>query len=108
MGIIIKQPIANGVAEMSERPIYPDWWLKWETARRMDWRALDATEDRMPLALRWVLANPMVSTAIVGTTSLEHLEANVAAALMPALDADVVARAGDEYRKAKALAENAL
>lgn len=102
MGIIIKQPVANGVADMVERPIHSDWWPKWEAARRMDWEALGAPHGRMQIALRWLLAHPLVSTAIVGTTRLEHLEANMAAALLPPLDAAVVARARDEYLRARA------
>lgn len=103
MGIIIKQPVANGAADMPERPIYPDWWRKWEAARRMDWASLGAAGaggERMQMALRWVLANPFISTAIVGTTRLEHLEANVGAASMPLLEAALVERAREEYMRA--------
>jgi aryl-alcohol dehydrogenase-like predicted oxidoreductase len=51
LGIIVKQPIANGS-------------LGQDTQR----------------ALRWLLSDERLSTAIVGTTRIEHLEANVAAA----------------------------
>jgi aryl-alcohol dehydrogenase-like predicted oxidoreductase len=51
LGIIVKQPIANGS-------------LGQDTQR----------------ALRWLLSDERLSTAIVGTTRLEHLEDNVAAA----------------------------
>jgi aryl-alcohol dehydrogenase-like predicted oxidoreductase len=51
LGIIVKQPIANG--------------------------SLGAETQN---ALRWLLSDDRISTAIVGTTRLEHLEANVAVA----------------------------
>ncbi len=87
MGIIVKQPVANGIADLKERPGHPDWTWKWDVAQRMDWAALGATGARQELALRWVLGNPLVSTAIVGTANPQHLAANVAWATEPLLDA---------------------
>jgi aryl-alcohol dehydrogenase-like predicted oxidoreductase len=52
LGVIVKQPIANG-------------------------RMGDGTAE----GLRWLLSDTRVSTAIVGTTSIEHLEQNVLSAV---------------------------
>ncbi|MBA3944072.1 MAG: aldo/keto reductase [Herpetosiphonaceae bacterium] len=87
LGLIIKQPIANGIPLLRQRPSHPDWSWKWDIAQQLDWQVMGAEENRLQFALRWVLANPLVSSAIVGTTRLEHLLANVVAAELPALDA---------------------
>lgn len=115
MGVIVKQPIANAIPARAERPPHPDWWRKWEIARRMDWEALGASGDgdngegRMCLALRWVLSNPAVSTAIVGTTNQEHLQANLEAANAPPLDVRTRQRVCDAYKEAgRALESPAL
>ncbi len=86
MGIIVKQPIANGIADLKERPGHPDWSWKWDVAQRMDWPMLGAATERQRLALRWVLGNPLISTAIVGTVNPQHLAANAAWAAEPPLD----------------------
>ncbi len=86
MGIIVKQPVANGIADLPARPSHPDWASKWDIAQRLDWVRGKAGERRTDLALRWVLTNPLISTAIVGTTDPQHLAANVALATQPPLD----------------------
>ena len=102
MGIIVKQPVANGIPDMDRRPDHPDWARQWEIARRLDWAALGVQDTRLPLALRWVLSNPLVSTAIAGTTEISHLEANVGAAMQGPLDAGHVRHARDAYNAAQA------
>ncbi len=42
------------------------------------------------LALRWILADPTVSTIIPGMRKLKHVEANIAASDAPALDAGLM------------------
>ena len=101
LGLIIKQPVANGITDLAERPTHPDWTWKWDIAQRMDWAALGAGADRMGLALRWVLANPLVSTAIVGTTRAAHLAANVAAATGEPLDTAIFEEIRAAYRVAR-------
>ena len=82
MGIIVKNPIANAVYEAPRTE---------ETARLWDWAAQllapEVTGDRprVETALRWLLSDGKVDTAIVGTTNLRHLEENVAAAERGAL-----------------------
>ena len=92
MGVIVKQPIANGIPEMGTRPEHPDWSWKWDVAQRLDWPALGGATGRIHVALRWLLANPLVSTAIVGASRIAHLDANVAAATAPPLDDESVRR----------------
>jgi aryl-alcohol dehydrogenase-like predicted oxidoreductase len=78
MGIIIKNPIANAVYEQP-RPSGSSAAL-WDRAQMLLAPDLVADGSRVGTALRWLLADPNVHTAIVGTTNLRHLEANVAAA----------------------------
>ncbi len=101
MGIIVKQPLANAIPALRERPDHPDWSWKWDLAQRLDWAPAETADRRLDLALRWLLANPLVSTAIVGTTRPEHLEANVAAALASPLDAATVERFARQYANAR-------
>ena len=100
LGLIVKQPVANGIPDLPTRPAHPDWSWKWDVAQRMDWPLLGAPAGRLDLALRWVLANPLVSTAIVGTTRPAHLAANAAVAGQALLDPAAVARIGDAYTMA--------
>jgi aryl-alcohol dehydrogenase-like predicted oxidoreductase len=103
MGVIVKQPVANGIAEMPKRPPHPDWAWKWDVAQQMNWTELGASDAsrRSEFALRWLLANPLVSTAIVGTTRLDHLEANVAAVKAGPLDAARAQRTQALYFEAR-------
>lgn len=103
IGIIVKQPLANAVGELRERPEHPDWNWKWDVAQRMGSATLGNPGERTERALRWVLADPLVSTAIVGTANLEHLEANVRAAETGPLPEGDVERAKRAYRAARLL-----
>lgn len=105
VGVIAKQPIANGIPTLRERPTHPDWAWKWDVARRMDWTGADEAGGRLALALRWLLANRDVGTAIVGTTRPENLAANVAVALASPLDTAVLQRMRDEYASARRAGE---
>lgn len=74
MGVIAKRPIANAPWRFTERPIghYGEvYWERWHTMNldlEMDWQAI---------ALRFAAFTYGVDSCIVGTTSLEHLQANV-------------------------------
>lgn len=103
IGVIVKQPVANAIGELGERPEHPDWSWKWDVAQRMGTAALGAPGGRTEQALRWVLADPLVSTAIAGTATLEHLEANVRAAASGPLPDEEVERARTAYRAARLL-----
>lgn len=78
MGVIIKNPIANAVYE-APRPSGSSAAL-WDRAQSLLASDLVADGSRVGTALRWLLADPNVHTAIVGTTNVRHLEENVAAA----------------------------
>ena len=118
VGVIAKQPIANGIPILDQRPEHPDWSWKWDVAQRMDWSTAKTVDDRLgagagrppsdrlDLALRWLLADRRVATAIVSTTRPEHLEANVAAAGAPFLDAATVERFREAYAAARAQVEH--
>ncbi|MCA1553338.1 MAG: aldo/keto reductase [Chloroflexi bacterium] len=101
MGIIVKQPLANGIANLRAKPAHDDWIEKWQAAQAMDWTALARSEERLSFSLRWLLSDARVSTAIVGTTRADHLETNVAAAMQPALDEGTMERARAEYQRAR-------
>lgn len=82
VGVIAKQPLANAVMLLADRPPHPDWSWKWDLARRMLW-PVEAPAARLDHALRWILADPRVATAIVGASSLANLRRNAASAAAP-------------------------
>ena len=98
LGVIVKQPVANGIVDRLARPEHPDWATKWERAWRMDLSPLGEPGARTTGALRWVLADERVDTAIVGTSSVAHLRENVKTARAP-LDVMGFERLQDEWRK---------
>jgi aryl-alcohol dehydrogenase-like predicted oxidoreductase len=94
-GIIIRGGAARGMPTDWENRSY--YMLpgtaareRWEDARFDD--LLDGM-SRQEFVLRFTLSNPELDTTIVGTRSLEHLSANVTAALKGPLSPDLVAEA---------------
>src|SRR5262245_38684833 len=95
IGIVVRGGIARGTPEDWQGRRYtmvPNETLLgyWEQAR------LDELRDgmsRTAFMLRFTLSNPSLDTTIVGTVNLEHLQDNVAAAVMGPLPDDVVAEA---------------
>ena len=83
MGIIIKEPIAQTLYD-KPRPEGGSAVL-WDRAQRLLAPDCIGEMSRIEVALRWILGNREVHSAIVGTTNLRHLEANVAAAERGAL-----------------------
>jgi len=65
---------------------------RWEAAA-FDDLLLDSGLSRIEFTLRFTLSNPGLSSTIVGTSSLEHLAANLAIAAKGPLPADVYAQA---------------
>ena len=78
MGVIAKRPIANGVwgAAASSRPYTKDYFERARTMAGMG-PIPGAPEDGVLLALGFVMAHTTIGTAIVGTSSPDHLLANV-------------------------------
>ncbi|MCC7263324.1 MAG: aldo/keto reductase [Candidatus Latescibacteria bacterium] len=83
LGIIIKEPIAQTLYD-KPRPEGGSAVL-WDRAQRLLAPDCIGELSRIEVALRWILGNREVHSAIVGTTNLRHLEANVAAAERGAL-----------------------
>ena len=78
MGIIIKNPIASAVYA---RPRPDDGSaVLWDRAQTLLVPEVGGDLPPASVALRWLLRDPDVHTAIVGTTNIDHLEANVSAA----------------------------
>jgi aryl-alcohol dehydrogenase-like predicted oxidoreductase len=83
-GVIIR----GGVAKGGPRPDRPqNVWQAWESARLDE--LLDPGQSRVEFVLRYTLANPGLSTIIVGTASVDHLTGNVTNALRGPLPDDV-------------------
>ena len=89
-GFIAKRPVANHPWRFAEQPAgdYCEaYWLRWQAmaldAGRLDWGEL---------ALRFTLSVPGVSSAIVGTGKIGHLQEAIGWAENGALDAETVAR----------------
>jgi len=80
-GTIIRGGVARGTPDDWDRTYYmvPSQTLKdrWELAKLDE--LLDG-QSRVEFTLRFTLSHPGLSTTIVGTKSLEHLQANVRAA----------------------------
>lgn len=99
-GIIVKQPIANAVYLMAEKPEGAYYLPTWERAQKMDVLALAGDEPLVAFALRFVLSHPQVHTAIVGTTRLENLAVNAQACDRGALQAEAVTKVREAFQSA--------
>lgn len=93
MGIIIRGGVARGAPDDWEGRRY--YMVSNETMRD-HWDAANLDElldgmSRIDFMLRFTLSHPDLDTTIVGTASLDHLHANLAAAAKGPLPDDVVA-----------------
>jgi aryl-alcohol dehydrogenase-like predicted oxidoreductase len=77
LGIIAKRPLANAAWRFAERPVGDYAEPYWERLRAMGHTPADG--DWTATALRFSAFAPGVSAAIVGTSSVAHLEAAVEA-----------------------------
>ena len=75
MGVIAKRPIANARLADSESPVHRDG-PHWDSARPV-LEEHGVWEDPLELSLRFTLSHDVVSSAIVGTTDVDHARANV-------------------------------
>jgi len=93
VGFIAKRPIANAPWVHAQRPAGQYVEPYWDRFRAMGFQ-----NDRPPgdagwadIALRFAAYTPGVSCSIVGTASLDHLRANIAAVNRGPLDPDAIA-----------------
>ncbi len=76
MGAIIKRPIANAVYLREDRPGGDYSGNSWDRARQFPLQELAGGMPPVEFVLRFTLSHPDVSTAIVGSTNPENIEAN--------------------------------
>src|SRR5262249_18429266 len=94
IGIIIRGGVARGVPDDWNRHYYmvtSDTMRGYWADAKLD-ELLDGA-SRMEFMLRFTLAHPALDTTIVGTSKLDHLRDNVAAAAKGPLPDDVVTEA---------------
>jgi aryl-alcohol dehydrogenase-like predicted oxidoreductase len=107
MGIIIKGPIANAHYE-KPRPSNDESMsgigmpALWDRAQRILAPEVVGDLPRVEVALRWLLGDANIHTAIVGTTNIHHLEANVASAERGRLPEEMLTGIRWEYERAAA------
>ncbi len=97
IGVIAKRTLANAAWRDAERPAAPDRAEYWGRLRAMALPVRDG--DTAAHALRFVLAEPRVSTALVGTTSAANLRAAVDAAAAGPLESAAVSDARAAFRR---------
>jgi aryl-alcohol dehydrogenase-like predicted oxidoreductase len=97
IAVIAKRSLANAAWRDRDRPAAADRAEYWSRLRAMALPVADG--DVAAHALRFVLAEPGVATALVGTTSVTNLEAAVAAAAAGPLDQAAVASARAAFRR---------
>ena len=97
MGIIIKGPIANAIYEQS----HPNEnnAKTWYNARKILAPEVIGDMSRVEASLRWLLCDPDVHTAIVGTTNIDHFEANLAATERGRLPDEMLSKIGRRYEQ---------
>jgi aryl-alcohol dehydrogenase-like predicted oxidoreductase len=100
MGIIVKGPIANAVYE-KPRPADGNAML-WDRARAILAPQCVGQLSRVEVALRWLLGQERVHTAIVGTTNIDHLQDNVAFAERGPLDGALLAEIDRRFAQVRA------
>jgi aryl-alcohol dehydrogenase-like predicted oxidoreductase len=88
-GVIVRGGVARG--EPGSGLGAEDRWAGWEAAGLDDLR--DEGESRTGFLLRFTNSHPGMSTNIVGTKSVEHLQENIAAAARGPLSDEVYAEA---------------
>ncbi len=87
MGVIAKRPIANAAWRFFDSSGFNDYYKSYvERLRALDYEFLSDAEQAASVALRWTLAQPGVSTAIVGTKNPERWHQNARLLADGALD----------------------
>jgi aryl-alcohol dehydrogenase-like predicted oxidoreductase len=86
VGVLAKRAIANGVWRDVKRPEAVDRALYWDRLREMDIK-IDAAQ-----ALGFVLAQPGIASALLGTTSFAHMQSMIDVAEIFTIDPQQVAK----------------
>jgi aryl-alcohol dehydrogenase-like predicted oxidoreductase len=97
LGVIAKRPLLNGAFRHAVRPAADDVGGYWDRLARL--AVPDDGRDPAERALRFVLAQPDVDSAIAGTTTMAHLDALCAWAERGPLPADEVAAWRAAFRR---------
>jgi len=97
MGVLAKRPLANGVWRHHEQPAAYDQGEYWVRLQQM--MLPPPAVEPSAYALRFVLAQPGVSSVLVGTTAIDHVRAALAAAAAGPLEPAAVSHARAAFRR---------
>ena len=92
MGVIAKRPIANARLADAESPVHRDG-AHWDSVRSL-LEEHGVWDDPLELSLRFTLSHDAISSAIVGTSNVDHARDNVRRAEGGPLPAEVMERTG--------------
>ena len=98
MGTVIKRPISNAVWQLNERPEGDYMGGPWDRAQSIPLADLAGGMPILEFVLRFTLSHPDVCTAIIGSTSPDHIRANVDVSDGRELPVDVVREARAAFR----------
>jgi aryl-alcohol dehydrogenase-like predicted oxidoreductase len=95
-GVLVRGGVARGAPSGEQRAVKrsPGLAENWDQARMAE--VLDGMSP-MEFTLRFTMSHPGVSSVLVGTANLDHLEANVEAAARGALAADLYDEAKQRF-----------
>ena len=97
LGVIAKRALGNAPWRFAERPVGDDAEPYWERMRAMGLPGFGIPWDE--LAVRFTAFSPGVSTALVGSRSLDHLRALAAAVVRGPLPDDVARALRAAFRR---------
>jgi aryl-alcohol dehydrogenase-like predicted oxidoreductase len=98
MGVVAKRPIANAPWRFAERPTGDYCETYWERLRQMGGDALRGELEWLDLMIRFAAFAPGVSTAILGTSRVENLEAAIRSVERGPLDAAAMTHLREAFR----------
>ncbi len=99
MGLIAKRPIANAAWKTGRKPASSYHHEYWDRLQELAYDFLcDGLQESISVALRFTLAQPGVSTAIVGTTKPDRWISNAAMLEAGPLDPALIERIRTRWR----------
>lgn len=119
LATVIFNPLAGGLLTGKHRPggevtegrfsnprYRARYWNEeqFEAVEALSTIAEEAGTDLRDLALRWVLAQPVVTSVLVGASRFSQLEENLASLGRPPLDAEVMARCDEVWSSLRGVA----